>query len=55
MFFLAVIDYKWSDELLDHAHLNLEYGKGKEITYNFRKIELELSHILVVGKTFIRI
>jgi hypothetical protein len=33
----------------------LEYGHGKEINYNFSKIELELAFSLVAGKSMIGI
>jgi len=48
-----VVVYAWRDEILKYSQLNLEYGKGKEVLYNYSKIELELAHSLVSGKSFI--
>jgi hypothetical protein len=48
-----VVNYEWSDEILQYSQLNLEYSKGKEVLYNFAKIELELAHTLVSGKAII--
>ena len=53
--YLDVVSYEWSDEILQYSQLNLEYGKGKEVVYNFAKIELELAHNLVSGKAVIGI
>jgi len=48
-----VIKYEWSDGILKYAQLNLEFGKGKEIVYNYEKIELELAYSLVSGKCIV--
>ena len=50
---LDVVNYEWSDAILQYSQLNLEYGEGKEVLYNFAKIELELAHCLVSGKAVI--
>jgi len=47
------VKYEWDDEILRFSQPNLEYGQGKEIFYNYPKIELELAHNLVSGKAMI--
>ena len=49
------IEYEWHDSLLRFSHQKLEYGKGKEIDFDFSKIEVELSPSLVAGKALLGI
>jgi hypothetical protein len=48
-----IISFKWSDDFLQHARNNLEYGKGQEITYNFERIEIELATEIALGKCYL--
>jgi hypothetical protein len=48
-----VVVYEWNDEILKYSQLNLEYGRGKEVIYNYYMIELELAQRIVSGKSFI--
>ncbi len=52
---LYVINFTWKNEILQFSQLNLEYGKGKEVAYNYSKIELEIAHSLISGKSIIGI
>ena len=46
-----IISFQWSDDLFNqHAQNNPEYAKGREITYNFERIEMELVNEIVFGK-----
>ena len=49
-----IISFKWSDDLFQqHAQNNLEYGKGREITYDFERIEMELANEILFGKCYL--
>ena len=49
-----IISFQWSDDLFNqHAQNNPEYGKGREITYNFERIEMELVNEIVFGKYYL--
>ena len=53
-----IISFQWSDDLSDdlfnqHAQNNPEYGKGREITYNFERIEMVLVNEIVFGKCYL--
>jgi len=39
--------------MLKYSQVNLEYGRGKEVSYNYQKLELEMAHWLVAGKALI--
>ena len=48
------INFQWSDDLFNqHAQNNPEYGKGREITYDFERIEVELVNEIVFGKFYL--
>ena len=49
-----IISFQWSDDLFNqHAQNNSEYGKGREITYNFERIEMVLVNEIVFGKYYL--
>ena len=49
-----IINFQWSDDLFNqHAQNNPEYGKGREITYDFERIEMELVNEIVFGKFYL--
>ena len=49
-----IINFQWSDDLFNqHAQNNPEYGKGRQITYNFERIEMELVNEIVFGKYYL--
>ena len=49
-----IINFQWSDDLFNqHAQNNPEYGKGREITYDFERIEMELANEIVFGKCYL--
>ena len=49
-----IISFQWSDDLFNqHAQNNPEYGKGREITYNFERIEMVLVNEIVFGKYYL--
>ena len=49
-----IINFQWSDDLfIQHAQNNPEYGKGREITYDFELIEMELVNEIVFGKFYL--
>ena len=49
-----IISFQWSDDLFNqHAQNNPEYGKGREITYDFERIEMELVNEIVFGKYYL--
>ena len=50
----GIISFQWSEDLfLQHAQNNLEYGKGREITYDFERIEMELANEILFGKCYL--
>ena len=49
-----IINFQWSDDLfIQHAQNNPEYGKGRVITYDFERIEMELVNEIVFGKYYL--
>ena len=49
-----IISFQWSDDLFQqHAQNNPEYGKGREIAYDFERIERELATKIVFGKCYL--
>ena len=48
-----LIQYQWTDEILRHCQNNTEYGCGREIIYDFDKIEKELVARFLLGKTYL--
>jgi hypothetical protein len=48
-----IISYQWSDDMFQHALNNPEYGKGREITYDFERIEMELATEIAFGKCYL--
>jgi hypothetical protein len=48
-----IMHFQWSDDLLQHARNNLEYGKGQEIVYDFERMEMELAAEIASGKCFL--
>ena len=49
-----IINFQWSDDLFNqHAQNNPEYGKGRKITYDFERIEMELVNEIVFGKYYL--
>ena len=42
-----------SDDLFKYAQNNLEYGKGQEITYDFKRIEMWLATKVAFGKCYL--
>ena len=48
-----IFSFQWSDDLLQYAQNNLEYGKGQEITYDFEQIEMELATEIAFGKCYL--
>ncbi|ORX71744.1 hypothetical protein K493DRAFT_366594 [Basidiobolus meristosporus CBS 931.73] len=48
-----IVDYSWSDDLLDFSQYNLEYGQGLAVIYDLQKIENELVAHLMVGKAIV--
>ncbi|XP_078659777.1 uncharacterized protein LOC144904631 [Branchiostoma floridae x Branchiostoma belcheri] len=48
-----VIHYKWSNDFMKHSECNTEYGLGRQVFFDFSKIEMELANNLVLGKAYI--
>mmetsp|Transcript_37956 Transcript_37956/g.61488 ORF Transcript_37956/g.61488 Transcript_37956/m.61488 type:complete len:111 (-) Transcript_37956:233-565(-) len=49
------IQFQWTDDLLhSYSQCDLEYGNGRQIWFDFAKIEIELAHCLLVGKKVLR-
>ncbi|XP_078588710.1 uncharacterized protein LOC144869352 [Branchiostoma floridae x Branchiostoma japonicum] len=48
-----VIHYTWSNDFMKHSECNTEYGLGRELFFDFSKIEMELANNLVLGKAYI--
>ena len=48
-----IIHYKWSSDILKHSQHNTEYGQGKEILYDFGRIEKELAVSFLLGKSYL--
>ncbi|CAH1258852.1 RNF213 [Branchiostoma lanceolatum] len=48
-----VIHYTWSNEFMKHSECNTEYGLGRQLFFDFSKIEMELANTLVLGKAYI--
>ncbi|XP_028396214.1 uncharacterized protein LOC114520187 [Dendronephthya gigantea] len=49
-----IICFQWFDaDLLRYGQNNLEYGKGRKITYDFERIEMWLASKIVFGKCFL--
>ena len=45
-----IICFEWDDQILCHSHNNTDYGRGKEIIYDFDKIERELAGRFLIRK-----
>ncbi|XP_028396118.1 uncharacterized protein LOC114520105 [Dendronephthya gigantea] len=48
-----IINFQWSDDFFQDAQNNLEYGKGREITYDFERMEIVIAKEIVFGKCFL--
>ncbi len=49
-----IIQFQWNPEILNkYGQCSVDYGHGKEIFYDFEKIEFELAAMLVTGKAYI--
>ena len=48
-----LIRFQWSDDLFQHAQNNPEYGKGREITYDFERMEIKLATEIAFGKRYL--
>ncbi|XP_028413785.1 uncharacterized protein LOC114536632 [Dendronephthya gigantea] len=48
-----IINFQWSDDFFQDAQNNLEYGKGREITYDFERMEMVIAKEIVFGKCFL--
>ena len=48
-----IISFQWSNDLFKYARNSLEYGKGRELTYDFERIEIELATEITFGKCYL--
>lgn len=48
-----IISYQWSDELFKYGQSNLEYGRGREVKYDFQRIEIWLATKIAFGKCYL--
>ncbi|XP_072015820.1 uncharacterized protein [Amphiura filiformis] len=48
-----IIDFEWSDKLLQHSDVGTEYGDGCTISYNFLVIERLLARSLIMNKAIL--
>ena len=49
----SVIDFEWSDDIIDFVQNNTEYGMGNEVQYDFEIIETRLARELLFGKSYL--
>lgn len=47
-----VISYQWTDDIMCHSYHNTDYGHGKEVIYDFGKIEKELAGRFLIGRVY---
>ena len=47
-----IISFQWSNDLFQRASNNPEYERGQQITYDFQRIEMELTAEIAFGKSY---